>query len=151
MKEEIRVTKLIKVFTDNAWEQPTFLITFQVAKTDTNEEIIREKVHITNANSRHRYYGMTPVVFIRREHEKDGDVLKLAQAIKTALDSEHFVKHERDIKVAIKNVLNGNFKDSQIKKTVLYNEYGEVMFKRPHKDFITLTKGMLKNIVNEVK
>lgn len=151
MKEEIRATKLIKVFTDNAWQQPTLLITFQVAKTDNNEEIIREKVHITNVNSRHRYYGMTPVVFIRREHEKDSDVLKLANAIKTALDSEHFVKHERDIKVAIKNVLNGNFKDSQIKKTVLYNEYGEIMFKRPHKDFITLTKGMLKNIVNEVK
>lgn len=149
IKSEVKLTKLIKVFTDNAWEQPTFLITFQVINTNNNEEIIREKVHVTNVNSRHRYYGLTPILFIRREHEKNSDVLKLAEAIKNALDSEHFVKYERDIRHAIKNVLNGNFKESQIKKSVHYDVYGEIMLKRPHKDFITLTKGMLKNVVNE--
>lgn len=144
--DEKKITKLIKVFTDKVNEEPTFLITFQVLKDDTSGEIIREKVHITNANSKHRYYGKTPVVFVRREHEQDVDVLNLANRLKLSLDVIQDVKYERELRNVIKNVLNGDYKHSKIKKSVFYNVFGEVMFKRPHVDFITFSPLMLKKV-----
>lgn len=152
MENKKRVTKLVKVFTDKAYEQPTFLITYQTYQNEANEnksEIIREKVHVINMNSRHRYYGKTPIVFIRREHERDVEVLNLAKTIKTALENDLDVKHERDIMNTVKRVLKSNMRESTIKKSVFYDVYGEIMFKRPHIDFVTLTNNMLKNV--EVK
>jgi len=147
-----RKTKLIKVFTDKVKEEPTFLITYQTYQDSDNgkSEIIREKVHITNANSRHRYYGQTPVVFIRREHEKDINMLNLANLIKSSLDNAQNVLYERDIKNAIKIVLKAYISDSQIKKLVFYDVYGEIVFKRPDKDFITFTHGMFRKVANDI-
>ncbi len=150
MDNELRVTKVIKIFTDKVREQPTFIVTYQTYQSDDNvgsrSEIIREKVYITNAYSRHRYYGYTPVLFIRREHEHDIKVLKLAHIIKKSLENAQSIVHERDIKNAIKKVLRGNIDKGNVKKTVHYDVYGEIMFKRPHVDFMTFTQGMYRKV-----
>jgi hypothetical protein len=145
-----RATKLVKVFTDKVENEPTFLVTYQ---TESNQEsgkteIIREKVNVVNVNSKHRFYGKTPIVFIRREHETDRDIVNLAFIIKKTLDNEFATRYERDIRLTIKAVLNGNYKQSSIKKSVFYEAYGEVTLKRPHVDFITFTPN-IHRIANE--
>lgn len=147
-----RETKLHKVFTDLVSEEPTFLVAYQTERDNNtnNSEVIREKIHVINLGSKHRYYGKTPIVFVRREHENNIEVLNLANTIKISLENETLVKYERDIKNTIKTVLKANNVDSQTKKSVYNDVYGEIMLKRPHKDFITFTNGMFRKVSQDI-
>lgn len=149
-------TKLLRVYVEKGehgsgvydYEKPNFLVSYK-ANNDEQGIVVREPVMVVNTNTDFRYYGQTPIVFIPVENIQDIETLKLAQAMKLALDDKNKVYYERHFKTAIKTALNGQ--NIRMKKLTFVGEYARLMLYRPDKDFCTYTHLMFRKANGEVK
>lgn len=156
VKENKIMTKLLRVYVEKGehgsgvfdYEKPNFLVSYQV-KDDEQGLIVREPIMVENTNTKFRYYGQTPVLFIPVVKIEDMEVLNEARAIKIALESKDKVFYERHFKSAIKTALNGQ--NVRFKKLVSFGEYARLMLRRPDKDFCTYTHLMFRKANGEVK
>ena len=138
MNENSKVTKVLKVYTGEGEvdiNNPTFMVTYQVS-IEEKSTVLREDVRVLNMGINKRYYGKTPIVFIKSDDLHNHDILTMAKNIKEAIDDEVRVVHERNIKNVIKTVLKGN--NALIKKGVYYGAFGEIVLRRPNTALTTL-------------
>lgn len=139
-----KITRLLKIYMGNDtvdFDKPNLMVSYQVYPNN-NSKILREDVRVMNTGTNIRYYGKTPIVFIKGEEMKDSDVLNMANIVKRALEDVQRTPHERSIKTVLKNVLKG--KNVLIKKSVFYGAMGDIMLKRPNKDYVAYTNSMLE-------
>jgi hypothetical protein len=130
------------------FDKPNLMVSYQVYPNN-NGKILREDVRVINIGTSIRYYGKTPIVFIKHGEMKDEGVLNMANIVKRALEDVQRTPHERSIKTVLKNVLKG--KNVLIKKSVFYGAMGDIMLKRPNKDYVAFTNSMLENAKVEVE
>ena len=140
MNDNDKVTKVLKVYMGSDevdFNNPTLMVTYRV-HIEEKSTVLREDVRVLNANggTNKRYYGKTPIVFIKSDDMHNADILNMAKTIKEALEDEGKVVHERNIKTAVKTVLKGN--NALIKKNVFYGAYGEIVLRRPNTALKTL-------------
>ena len=139
-----KITRLLKIYMGNDtvdFDKPNLMVSYQVYPNN-NGKILREDVRVMNTGTNIRYYGKTPIVFIKGEEMKDSDVLNMANIVKRALEDVQRTPHERSIKTVLKNVLKG--KNVLIKRSVFYGAMGDIMLKRPNKDYVAYTNSMLE-------
>jgi hypothetical protein len=150
VKQE-KITKLLKIYMGEEqvdFDKPNLMVSYQVYPNN-NGKILREDVRVINIGTSIRYYGKTPIVFIKHGEMKDEGVLNMANIVKRALEDVQRTPHERSIKTVLKNVLKG--KNVLIKKSVFYGAMGDIMLKRPNKDYVAFTNSMLENPKVEVE
>ena len=150
VKQE-KITRLLKIYMGDEqvdFDKPNLMVSYQVYPNN-NGKILREDVRVINVKTNIRYYGKTPIVFIKHEDMKDKDVLNMANIVKRTLEDVQRTPHERSIKTVLKNVLKG--KNVLIKKSVFYGAMGDIMLKRPNKDYVAFTNSMLENTKVEVE
>ena len=152
-----KVTKLLKIYLGSEpvdFDKPTLMVSYQVIPSERGK-LVREEVRVINTSDeiRIRYYGKTPIVFIKSGDVKNLEVLNLANLVKVTLEDETRVSIERNIKFVIQNVLKG--RNVLLKKNVFYGVMGDVMLKRPHKDYVAYSNIMFKTaaeiVVSETK
>jgi len=146
-----KITRLLKVYMGDEqvdFDKPNLMVSYQVYPNN-NGKILREDVRVINIGTSIRYYGKTPIVFIKHGEMKDEGVLNMANIVKRALEDVQRTPHERSIKTVLKNVLKG--KNVLIKKSVFYGAMGDIMLKRPNKDYVAFTNSMLENAKVEVE
>ena len=144
VKQE-KITRLLKIYMGDEqvdFDKPNLMVSYQVYPNN-NGKILREDVRVINIGTNIRYYGKTPIVFIKHEDMKDKDVLNMANIVKRALEDVQRTPRERSIKTVLKNVLKG--KNVLIKKSVFYGAMGDIMLKRPNKDYVAFTNSMLNS------
>lgn len=151
MSEKEKITKLMKVYvkaigdeTDIDYDKPTIMVSYQAIPSDKGR-LFRETVRVLNNGTPYRYYGKTPIVFVALNDMKNLEVLNIANIVKKSLENEDKVSHERSIKYVIKNVLRG--KSVALKKVVFYGAMGDIMLKRPNKDYVAFSNAMYENVV----
>jgi len=148
-----RITKVLKIYVDNEgvgnfdMKEPTLMVTYQVIP-QKNGEIVRENIRIQNRDVSDRYYGKTPVLFIKNDNAKNLEQLNLANLVKLTLDNTDKVMYERSIKREIKKVLMG--KNVRFRKEEAYGAYAEVMLKRPHINYRPYSVAVFRHVANGI-
>ena len=108
VKQE-KITRLLKIYMGDEqvdFDKPNLMVSYQVYPNN-NGKILREDVRVINIGTSIRYYGKTPIVFIKHEEMKDKDVLNMANIVKRALEDVQRTPRERSIKTVLKKRSKG--------------------------------------------
>lgn len=139
-----RLTKKVEIYTKIVSDKPTFLITYQT-DGELAKEVIREQIRILNRDSDYRYYGETPILFVRREHLDNIGVLNLAKLLKDGIDNNKRVLTELALDKRIRRTLKAL--DGNLVRMVYSDDYKNVVLRRPSNEFITFSDSIFDDVV----